>query len=169
MVWIGHSWILFLVVLKYHLIWWIKRSYEIEFLDIANTFTCDDGKVLDASKQCDDYPDCLYGEDEQDCQYDEDPTDLEYDESVVEENNGNWTIASYLKLWDDLLYNWFLFSRCLLQRFYVFESILEYDQNDQEYEPPEEEVVCDELDEFRCADGRECILKGIHNSLSKFN
>ena len=88
---------------------WIKESNKTKFLDIASTFTCDDGKVLDASKQCDDYPDCLYGEDEQDCQYDEELTDLEYDEDVVEENTGNWTIVSYLKLWDNLEYNKFLF------------------------------------------------------------
>ena len=32
---------------------------------------------------------------------------------------------------------------------------------------PSVDVTCDELDEFSCADGRECILKGIqqiHNS-----
>ena len=31
-----------------------------------------------------------------------------------------------------------------------------------QYEPPFQsgDVTCDELDEFSCADGRECILKG---------
>ena len=30
---------------------------------------------MDASKQCDDFPDCDYGEDERDCEYDEEPLD----------------------------------------------------------------------------------------------
>ena len=53
-------------------------------LDPASTFVCDDGKILDASKQCDDFPDCDYGEDERDCQYDDEPIDNEEEE---DENN----------------------------------------------------------------------------------
>ena len=30
----------------------------------------------------------------------------------------------------------------------------------EKYQPPNKEVQCDELDEFKCADGSECILKG---------
>ena len=60
---------------------WISNTILI--LDLANTFVCDDGKILDASKQCDDFPDCDYGEDERDCQYDEEPINDE----TEDENN----------------------------------------------------------------------------------
>ena len=57
--------------------------------DDTSTFTCDNGDVLDASKQCDGYPDCLYGEDEQNCPYDDDGEEQEIDgDNSLDGNTG---------------------------------------------------------------------------------
>ena len=37
-----------------------------------DTFVCNDGKILSASKHCDNYPECSDGEDEKDCPVEED-------------------------------------------------------------------------------------------------
>ena len=39
----------------------------------------------------------------------------------------------------------------------------------EEDQPSNEELQCDELDEFKCADGTECILKGDDTPTSKSN
>ena len=105
---------------------------------------------MDVSKQCDGYPDCLYGEDEQNCPYDDEEQEVD-GEDVVDESTG---IKSFdltnLNAINTLCFPILKFckNKCTLKH------ILD------EYEPPNEEVACDALDEFRCADGRECILKG---------
>ena len=42
---------------------------------------------MDVSKQCDGYPDCLYGEDEQNCPYDDEEQEVD-GEDVVDESTG---------------------------------------------------------------------------------
>ena len=110
---------------------------------------------MDASKQCDDFPDCDYGEDERDCQYDEEPIDEKEDDEnndVEEEVNGIATMFLSImrplgklfrikKIWIVLINSY-------------FSIVSEQDQ------PSNDELQCDELDEFKCADGTECILKG---------
>ena len=44
-----------------------------------------------------------------------------------------------------------------------FSIVLEQDQ------PSNDELQCDELDEFKCADGTECILKGNDKSTGQSN